>query len=85
MSESFHIRILCFSLALFGEFVNKDVVKSCITGRRSFIKSFVKKIEVDDSEAKVYYTIPMPPSGQPEETFAFRTPRMKERRTQGVR
>jgi len=47
------------------------LVKSCITEQRSFLKSFVKKIEVDDSEVKVYYTIPVPPSGQPEETVGI--------------
>jgi hypothetical protein len=36
------------------------LAKSSITEQRSFLKSFVERIEVDESEAKVYYTIPMP-------------------------
>ena len=37
------------------------LAKSSITERRSFLRSFVGRIEVDESEAKVYYTTPMPP------------------------
>lgn len=44
------------------------LAESCITEQRSFIKSFVERIDMDDSEAKVYYTIPMPPSSMPQET-----------------
>ena len=44
------------------------LVKSCITEQRSFLKSFVERIDVDDSEVKVYYTIPVPPSSMPQET-----------------
>jgi len=44
------------------------LAKSSITEQRSFLKSFVKRIEVDESEAKVYYTIPMPPHSVSEET-----------------
>ena len=44
------------------------LVKSSITEQRSFLKSFVERIEVDESEAKVYYTIPMPPYSVSEET-----------------
>ncbi len=36
------------------------LVKSSITEQRSFLKSFVERIEVDELEAKVYDTIPMP-------------------------
>ncbi len=36
------------------------LAKSSITEQRSFLKSFVERIEADESEAKVYYTIPMP-------------------------
>jgi len=36
--------------------------RSSIVEQRSFLKSFVERIEVDDSEVKIYYTIPMPPS-----------------------
>ena len=44
------------------------LTKSSITEQRSFLKSFVERIEVDESEAKVYYTIPMPPYSVSEET-----------------
>ena len=44
------------------------LAKSSITEQRSFLKSFVERIEVDESEAKVYYTIPMPPYSVSEET-----------------
>ena len=47
------------------------LVESCITEQRSFLKSFAERIEVDDSEVKVYYTIPMPPSNLPEETVGI--------------
>jgi hypothetical protein len=33
--------------------------KSSITEQGSFLKSFVERIGVDESEAKVYYTIPI--------------------------
>ena len=36
--------------------------------QRRFLKSFIERIEVDESEAKVYYTIPMPPHSVSEET-----------------
>ncbi|MFC1902715.1 hypothetical protein ACFLX4_01425 [Chloroflexota bacterium] len=44
------------------------LAKSSITEQRSFLKSFVEMIEVDESKAKVYYTIPMPPYSVSEET-----------------
>ncbi len=44
------------------------LAESCITEQRSFIKSFVERIDMDDLKAKVYYTIPMPPSSTPQET-----------------
>ncbi len=44
------------------------LAKSSITEQRSFLKSFVEKIETDDEKVKMYYTIPMSPSSQPEET-----------------
>jgi len=44
------------------------LAESCITEQRSFLKSFVERIDVDDSEVKVYYTIPVPPSSMPQET-----------------
>ncbi len=42
--------------------------RSSIVEQRSFLKSFVDRIEVGDSEVNVYYTIPMPPSSLAEET-----------------
>ncbi len=44
------------------------LVKSPITEQRGFLKSFVEKIEADDEKVKIYYTVPIPPSSQPEET-----------------
>ncbi|HEX74852.1 MAG TPA: hypothetical protein G4N93_06910 [Dehalococcoidia bacterium] len=34
---------------------------SIIIEERSFLKSFIERIEVDESQVKMYYTIPMPP------------------------
>ena len=42
--------------------------RSSIIEQRSFLKSFVDRIEVGDSEVNIYYTIPMPPSSLLEET-----------------
>ena len=42
--------------------------RSSIIEQRGFLKSFVDKIEVSDSEVNMYYTIPMPPSRLAEET-----------------
>ena len=53
------------------EYINdmRDLLaKSSITEQRSFLKSFVERIEVGDSEVKLYYTIPMPPHNLPKET-----------------
>jgi len=44
------------------------LVKSSIAEQRSFLKSFVEKIEADDEKVKMYYTIPMPPHSVSEET-----------------
>ncbi len=44
------------------------LAKSSITEQKSFLKSFVGRIEVDESEAKVYYSVPMPPYSVSEET-----------------
>ncbi len=44
------------------------LTKSSITEQKSFLKSFVKRLDVDDMEVKVYYTIPMPPYNVAEET-----------------
>ncbi len=44
------------------------LTKSSITEQRSFLKSFVERIDVDAMEVKVHYTIPMPPYSVSEET-----------------
>lgn len=41
---------------------------SSITEERSFLKSFIKRIEVDESQVKMYYTIPIPQHSVLEET-----------------
>jgi len=43
-------------------------MKSSISEQRSFLKSFVERIDVDDTEVKVYYIVPMPPYNVTEET-----------------
>lgn len=42
--------------------------ESSIVEQKAFLKSFVERIEVDDSEMKVIYTIPIPPDNPPTET-----------------
>jgi len=44
------------------------LMKSSISEQRSFLKSFVERIDVDDTEVKVYYIVPMPPYNVTEET-----------------
>ena len=44
------------------------LVKSSITEQQGFPHSFVEKIEVNESEVRMYYTIPMPPDSSKEET-----------------
>ncbi len=44
------------------------LAKSLITEQRSFLKSFVEKIAVDDEKAKMYYTIPVPSDSISQET-----------------
>jgi hypothetical protein len=39
--------------------------RSSIIEQRGFLKSFVERIEVGDSQVKMYYTVPMPPSTIP--------------------
>ena len=41
--------------------------ESSIVEQKAFLKSFVERIEVGDSEAKVIYTIPMLPGSSPTE------------------
>ena len=53
------------------DYVNdmKDLLaNSSITEQRSFLKSFIERIEVGDSEVKVHYTTPMPLTNFSEET-----------------
>ena len=42
--------------------------ESSIVERKTFLKSFVERIEVDNSDMKVVYTIPMPPDHSATET-----------------
>jgi site-specific DNA recombinase len=42
--------------------------ESSIVEQKAFLKSFVERIEVDDSKMKVIYTLPMPPDNPPAET-----------------
>jgi hypothetical protein len=42
--------------------------ESSIVERKVFLKSFVERIEVDDSQMNVVYTIPIPPDNPPTET-----------------
>ena len=44
------------------------MAKSSITEQRSFLKSFVEKIEADDEKVKMYYTIPVPSDSIVQET-----------------
>ena len=44
------------------------LAKSALSEQRSFLKSFVEKIEVDDEKAKMYYTIPVPSDSVSQET-----------------
>ena len=63
------------------------LTKFSITEQRGFLKSFVERIEVGDSEVKMYYTIPMPlhDSQRDSRSYIFRTPRVKEGGIKGVR
>jgi len=42
--------------------------KSSVTEQQSLLRSFCERIEVDDSEVKLYYTLPVPPDSNTEET-----------------
>jgi hypothetical protein len=44
------------------------LAKSSISEQRSFLKSFIDRIDVDDTKVKVHYTIPVPPHNISEET-----------------
>lgn len=41
--------------------------ESSIVSQKAFLRSFVERIEVDDTNAKVIYTMPMPPDSPPTE------------------
>jgi len=38
-----------------------------ITERKSFLRSFVKRVEIDKEQVTVHYTLPMPPDGKSSE------------------
>jgi len=42
--------------------------KESITEQRCFLRSSVNRVEVNDAEVKMYYTIPVPPESATEET-----------------
>ena len=44
------------------------LTKFSITEQRSFFKSFIERIDIDDVEVKVHYTMPTPPYSTSEET-----------------
>ena len=48
--------------------LKKLLEESELVEKKAFLKSFVERIEVGESEAKVIYTIPMPPSNVATET-----------------
>ena len=45
--------------------------ESSIVEQKAFLKFFIERIEVDDSEMKVIYTIPIPPDNPPAETVGI--------------
>lgn len=44
---------------------------SPIVEQRGFLRSFVERIEVDDSQATMYYSVPVPPNASVEEVEAL--------------
>ena len=46
-----------------------ETVARGVSGKKAFLKSFVERIEMGESEAKVIYAIPMPPSNLATETI----------------
>ena len=52
----------------YAEDLRNLLAESSITEQRGFLRSFVDKIEVDDAEVKMHYTIPVPPDNAREET-----------------
>ncbi len=51
--------------------LGNSLAKYFISEQRSFLKCFVDMIEVDDSEVKMYYTIPMPSVVYQKELYLF--------------
>ena len=61
------------------EMVDEDLVKAYaqdlralleeadFTERKAFLRSFIKRIEVDEKQVRVHYRLPMPPDGKVEE------------------
>ena len=59
------------SLAIVNEYVKSLralLEESSIVSKKVFLRSFVERIEVDDTNMKVIYTMPMPPATSPVET-----------------
>ena len=52
----------------YSEDLRNLLAESSTTEQRSFLRSFMEKIEVSDAEVKMYYTIPVPPDSAREET-----------------
>ena len=52
------------TVAAFAQDMSEFLKESELTERRAFIKSFVKEIVVSPGQAKVRYTIPMPPDSR---------------------
>ncbi len=52
----------------YAEDLRNLLTGSSITEQRGFLRSFVDKIEVYDTEVKMHYTIPVPPDNSREET-----------------
>ncbi len=79
-----------------AELVNPGIVKgyvedlkqlldqSELVEKRSFLKSFIESIEVEESTVKVIYTIPMPPSNLATETVGV-LPFIRDGRAYGIR
>jgi hypothetical protein len=66
-------RLLEGIIEVIDEFYSANLSQDVLRGMkenagRGFLKSFVERIDVGDSQVKMYYTVPMPPSSLPEET-----------------
>jgi len=51
----------------YAEDLRNLLAGSSITEQRGFLRSFVEKIEVNDAEVRMFYTIPVPPDSAREE------------------